>query len=95
MGDRDTFLANAADCRERARHDAAHADYWTDRAIDWLQRAAETSREAFTHEMRGGQMIVKQPTPLRSCDPSEKLLPVNRLRPTGKSISIYRNRVKR
>jgi hypothetical protein len=59
MRDRDAFLKNAAACRERAKTDAAHADYWTDQAIDWLQRAAQTSREAVTYEVRHGRMIPK------------------------------------
>jgi hypothetical protein len=41
MGDRDIFLEKATDCRNRAKNDAAHADYWTDQAINWLQRAAQ------------------------------------------------------
>jgi hypothetical protein len=48
MGDRDAFLKNAAACRERARIDPARADYWIEQAINWLQRAAQTDREAVT-----------------------------------------------
>jgi hypothetical protein len=59
MGNRDIFLDKAAICRERARSDAAHADYWIEQAINWLQRAAQTDREAVTHEVRDGRMIPK------------------------------------
>jgi hypothetical protein len=59
MGNRDFFLSKAAACRERAKIDAAHADYWTDQAIDWLQCAARTKREAVTYEVRDGRMIPK------------------------------------
>jgi hypothetical protein len=59
MGNRDVFLDKAARCRARARTDAAHADYWIDQAIDWLQRAAQTNREAVSYEVRDGRMIPK------------------------------------
>jgi hypothetical protein len=59
MFNRDAFLKNAAACRERAKTDAAHADFWTDQEINWLQRAAQTSREAVTYEVRDGRMIPK------------------------------------
>jgi hypothetical protein len=58
--DRDAYLKNAADCREKAKADPAHADYWTDEVIIWLQRAIETgSDRAITYELRDGRMIPK------------------------------------
>lgn len=59
--DRDAYLKNAADCREKAKSDPAHADYWTDEAIIWLQRAIETGGDgAITYEVRDGRMIPKR-----------------------------------
>jgi hypothetical protein len=58
--DREAYLKNAADCREKAKSDPAHADYWTDEAIIWLQRATETGGDrAITYELRDGRMIPK------------------------------------
>jgi hypothetical protein len=58
--DRDAYLKNAADCREKAKTDPAHADYWTDEAIIWLQRAIETGGDrAITYELCDGRMIPK------------------------------------
>jgi hypothetical protein len=60
MGDRDTYLKKAADCREKAKTDPAQADYWTDQAINWLQRAIQNGGdEAIAHEVRDGRMIPK------------------------------------
>jgi hypothetical protein len=59
MGDRDIFLEKAADCRKRAMNDTAHADHWTDQSINWLQRAAQTNREAVTYEIHNGRMVPK------------------------------------
>ena len=57
---RDAYLKNAADCREKAKGDPAHADYWTDEAIIWLQRAIETSGERpIAYELRDGRMTPK------------------------------------
>jgi hypothetical protein len=58
--DRDAYLKNAADCREKAKTEPARADYWTDEAIIWLQRAIETGGDrAITYELRDGRMILK------------------------------------
>jgi len=58
--DRDSCLKNAADCREKAKTDSAHAVYWTDEAIIWLQRAIEIGgNKAITYEVRDGSMIPK------------------------------------
>jgi hypothetical protein len=46
MGDRDTYLKKAADCREKAKTDPAQADYWTDQAINWLQRAIQNGAQS-------------------------------------------------
>jgi len=46
MGDRNTYLKNAAGCREKAKSDPAHADYWTNEAIVWLQRARKSKKRA-------------------------------------------------
>lgn len=57
---RNAYLRNAADCREKAKTDPARAEYWTDEAIIWLQRAIETGGDrAITYELRGGRMIPK------------------------------------
>ena len=59
--DRDAYLKNATDCWEKAKSDPAHADYWTDEAIVWLQRAIETGGDrAITYEVRDGRMIPKR-----------------------------------
>ena len=58
--DRDTYLKNAADCRDKAQTDPTNADYWTDEAIVWLQRAIETGGDrAITYEAGHGRMIPK------------------------------------
>jgi hypothetical protein len=58
--DRDAHLKNAANCREKAKTDPAHADDWTDEAIIWLRRAIEAGRDtAITYELRDGRMIPK------------------------------------
>jgi hypothetical protein len=64
MGDvcqRRECMAQAAICREKARADPAHHDYWIDEAIRWLQRAIPTvHKNAVTHEIRDGRLIPKQ-----------------------------------
>jgi hypothetical protein len=58
--DRDACLKNAADCREKAKSDPAHADYWADEAIIWLQRAIETGGDRpITYELRGERKVPK------------------------------------
>ena len=60
MGKRDIYLKNAADCREKAKIDPGRADYWTDRATNWLKLATEAGGdEAITYEVRSGRMIPK------------------------------------
>jgi hypothetical protein len=59
MRTRDILLDKAAVCRDRAKNDAAHADYWIEQAINWLQRAAQTDREAVIYEVRDGRLIPK------------------------------------
>jgi hypothetical protein len=39
MDRRETCLAQAAMCRDRAENDQLHHDYWIDRAIKWLEQA--------------------------------------------------------
>jgi hypothetical protein len=46
MMDRDTYLKNAADCRERAKADPVNADHWIDEAVIWLQRAIGAGGDA-------------------------------------------------
>jgi hypothetical protein len=70
MGDRNTYLKNAAGCREKAKSDPAHADYRTNEAIVWLQRARKSKKmqiacprkrsRRLSVRTRGG--FVKQPS---------------------------------
>jgi hypothetical protein len=47
---REESLVQASICREKARADPAHHDYWIDQAVVWLQRAIQASRgNAVTH----------------------------------------------
>jgi hypothetical protein len=39
MDRRETCLAQAAMCRDRAESDSLHHDYWIDRTIKWLEQA--------------------------------------------------------
>jgi hypothetical protein len=40
MERRETCLAQAAMCRDRADTEPSHHDYWVDRAIKWLEQAS-------------------------------------------------------
>jgi hypothetical protein len=57
---REECLIHASICRDKAKAYPARSDHWTDRAITWHQRAAQTLREnAVTYEIRNGRMIPK------------------------------------
>jgi hypothetical protein len=43
MDRRETYLAQAAMCRDRAENEPSHHDYWIDRAIKWLEQAGATT----------------------------------------------------
>jgi hypothetical protein len=61
MYQREECLVQASICREKAQADPARYDYWIDRAVVWLQRAAEARhKNAVTHEIHAGRMIPKR-----------------------------------
>jgi hypothetical protein len=54
-------MAQASICREKARSDPVHDDYWIDEAVAWLQRATGAGdKNIVTHGIDDGRMIPKR-----------------------------------
>ena len=63
MNRREACLAQAAACRARAESDPANRARWIDEAIDWLERAAQsTGRVADGFEGDDDPLTKQDPT---------------------------------
>jgi hypothetical protein len=51
-------IAQASVCREKARTDPEHQEYWIDETIRWLERAVERSGAvAISYEVKDGRLV--------------------------------------